>query len=54
MITEEECFKTEITKITEDISSEEENFFPNWFSLQGMNDINKLILASMERSIIIK
>ena len=51
MITEDEFFKTDITKITEDCN-DDDNFFPDWFSLKGMNDINKLILASMERSII--
>jgi len=54
LITEDECFKTEITKISEDLGTDEDSFFPNWFSLTGMNDINKLILAAMERSIIIK
>ena len=54
MITEDECFKTDITKISEDLSSDYETFFPDWFSLKGMNDIYKLILSGMERSILLK
>ena len=54
MITEEECFKTDISKITDDITQDEEAFFPDWFSIKSINCINKLILASFERSILIK
>ena len=47
-----EIFKTDITKINEDFSGDEETCFAEWFKIKSVADVYKLILASIERNIL--
>ena len=46
-------FRTDLTKISDEVT-DENNFFPDWFNIRSLFDINKILLASLERSILIK
>ena len=46
-------FRTDLTKICDEVT-EESNFFADWFNIRSFFDVNKILLASIERSILIK
>ena len=46
--------KSDLNRINEDFSSDEETCFPEWFNIKSVVDIYKFILASIERNILFK